>query len=366
MLLDHLASAPAAFAGMFQDPKNRWFAVYLLTSLVAAFVVFRLQTRHEPEAAERGFIAFVFPPDVYGHPSARVDYLFYVVNKLIFAGIYAAMAAVAITAAAAVTGALSAVTTVPLFAVGEVAATLVTTLLFALAFDFGLWLQHYLAHRVPLFWEFHKVHHSAEVLTPFTAGRVHPLDDLMSYLFGGLAGGLMFGLCQSAFGSQAVMLGVLQLNLVFFLFYLFGFHLRHSHVWLPYTGLLGRILVSPAHHQIHHSSAERHWDRNMGFIFAIWDWMFGTLHVPARRREEFSFGIGPAGEEREYRSLWALYALPFVKAARLLGRPRGLAEELGFVEGSEPAAQPASTVPLGASVAIGRSSREPHSAQEPS
>jgi len=29
---------------------------------------------------------------------------------------------------------------------------------------------------VPFLWEFHKVHHSANVLTPITAFRVHPVD----------------------------------------------------------------------------------------------------------------------------------------------------------------------------------------------
>ena len=31
-------------------------------------------------------------------------------------------------------------------------------------------------HRVPALWEFHKVHHSAEVLTPLTEWRQHPLE----------------------------------------------------------------------------------------------------------------------------------------------------------------------------------------------
>jgi hypothetical protein len=50
----------------------------------------------------------------------------------------------------------------------------------------------------------------------------------------------------------------------------------------------------------------------MGFIFAIWDWMFGTLWVPAREKEEFRLGLG--GEEREFSSMARLYLLPFVKS----------------------------------------------------
>ena len=37
--------------------------------------------------------------------------------------------------------------------------------------DFAATWAHYLQHRVPILWELHKVHHSAEVMTPITSGR---------------------------------------------------------------------------------------------------------------------------------------------------------------------------------------------------
>ena len=48
-----------------------------------------------------------------------------------------------------------------------------------LAADFGFFFGHYLGHKVPLLWEFHKVHHSAEVLSPLTNYRFHPLDRVL-------------------------------------------------------------------------------------------------------------------------------------------------------------------------------------------
>ena len=44
-----------------------------------------------------------------------------------------------------------------------------------LAYELGYWLNHYLSHRIAFLWEFHKVHHSATVLTPLTNFRVHPI-----------------------------------------------------------------------------------------------------------------------------------------------------------------------------------------------
>ena len=38
------------------------------------------------------------------------------------------------------------------------------TVLFFIAYDFGRFVAHSLLHDIPCLWQFHKVHHSAEVL----------------------------------------------------------------------------------------------------------------------------------------------------------------------------------------------------------
>ena len=55
-----------------------------------------------------------------------------------------------------------------------VSRTIITVMLF-LAYELGYWLNHYLSHRIAFLWEFHKVHHTATVLTPVTNFRVHPV-----------------------------------------------------------------------------------------------------------------------------------------------------------------------------------------------
>jgi hypothetical protein len=56
----------------------------------------------------------------------------------------------------------------------------------------------------------------------------------------------------------------------------------------------GRLFLSPAHHQIHHSDNPAHFDRNLGSSLAVWDWLFGTLYVPQRQPEKVSFGVEPS------------------------------------------------------------------------
>lgn len=300
-----------AFLALFVSPGDRWFVLYLATSLLLAYGVYRVQAARDPELAGEGFLGFAFPREIWSHPSTKLDVAFFVINKILFAALLAGTSVLAY-GIQGWTGALLAwIAPPPAMDVPVAVGVLVSTLAMILAFDFGLWLAHYLAHRVPALWEFHKVHHSVEVMTPFAAGRVHPVDDMLSYGMSGLLSGLCAGMCGWMLGDAAMVINAFQAHIVLLVFYLLGFHLRHSHVWVPYTGWVGRIFVSPAHHQIHHSAEERHWDRNMGFIFAVWDWMFGTLWVPAREQESFRLGIG--GEEKEFSSLGRLYLLPFSK-----------------------------------------------------
>jgi len=77
------------------------------------------------------------------------------------------------------------------------------------------------------------------------------------------------------------------------------------------------VLQSPAHHQIHHSTDPKHFNKNLGLGLSIWDWAFRTLYIPTRR-EALEFGLGE--ESREHDGVLKVLWLPFVKAGRLLRR----------------------------------------------
>jgi sterol desaturase/sphingolipid hydroxylase (fatty acid hydroxylase superfamily) len=315
------ANPVSAFVGMFQDPTNRWCVVYVSCSFIIGCCVFLFEARHDPKLKQEGLLRYLFPKHLYTHRSAVADYWFFVVNKLLFPLAFGALVAVSSWSVDTISAVLRAAATSPELPVPSSLAILITTVAAILAADFGLWFAHFLCHKVPVLWEFHKVHHSAEVLTPLTAGRVHPLDDAFNILVSAICGGAALAFCRFLFGEHARIFGVMQLNVVATVFFVFGFHLRHSHIWLPYRGIWGKLFVSPAHHQLHHSVAERHWDKNMGFVFAIWDWMFGTLYA-VDKREEVRVGMN-GHEEPEYHSVRAMYLLPFVKAWRRIRPDRG-------------------------------------------
>src|SRR5262245_38770486 len=265
-------------------PGERVYWLYLVSAFVFCIAIYFFKAK---APSLRGLLRYCLPRRVLLHRSALLDYRYFIVNRVVFGLLLLpALPAAALGAAIAMSTGLNVA-----FGPGTGFQSLfLQTLLSALALDLGLFLAHRLQHEVPLLWEFHKVHHSAEVLTPASAYRMHPVDDLVSMTLSGALGGLVVGVFQWLDPGNPGPLVLLGLHAAVFLYYLAGFNLRHSHVWLDYPAWLGRILISPAQHQIHHSAAPEHAGKNLGFIFTFWDAARGTLVRPARR-ERLVFGL---------------------------------------------------------------------------
>ncbi len=244
--------------------------------------------------------------------SARADWVFAAFN-ILFIGImfsWAVLSAVTVTDAVhmVLTDSFGTVIAPPL--PGWAATTIVTLLLY-FAFELGYFLDHLLKHKVPLLWHFHRVHHLAETLGPATFHRLHPVDTLIFYNIVALLTGGMSGLCAWAMPSideQTLWGANAALALVAFVIT----PLQHSHVWIPATGWLGRVVLSPAHHQLHHSDDPAHHNRNLGSTLALFDWLAATLIIPEKRRPRLVFGAGSYPVNPH--SLRGAWWQPFVEA----------------------------------------------------
>jgi len=173
--------------------------------------------------------------------------------------------------------------------------------------DFTRYWLHRFLHTIPVLWEFHKIHHSAKVLTPITFYRVHPVENLLFGFRYSLSIGLVTGVFIYFFGAMIDIYSILGVNILVFIFSLFGSNLRHSHVPFSYPKILENIFISPKQHQIHHST--KYFDKNFGGYLAIWDKMFGSLKL-SHEVKVLKFGLRK-NQMKDYDSILALLIRPF-------------------------------------------------------
>ncbi len=289
----------AGFAFLWNQLGKLFFSLgshFSLTSLVAALIV--AAGFYAAKLMRRGrrvrlkvLWRVLFPRHISGHRSNQADigYLFF--NTFVFGIMFGwAILSYQFLTNGIIAALIAMFGKIEPHAPALVANVTITAMLF-LAYELGYWFNHWLSHKVPFLWEFHKVHHSAEVLTPVTNFRVHPVYALIFANILAASAAIANGFGHYVFGDTAYQYAFNDTNLILVLFIHTYVHLQHSHVWMPFTGWLGRVLISPAHHQIHHSGNPKHFNRNFGSCLALWDWMFGTLYVPAKQREPLTFGF---------------------------------------------------------------------------
>ena len=92
-------------------------------------------------------------------------------------------------------------------------------------------------------------------------------------------------------------------------------HLRHSHLWIPFRG--SPASCSRARRTIRCTTPPipAHFDKNLGFALAVWDWAFGTLHIPAREREVQPTSASARNIE-DYATVGRSLARPFAQGRR--------------------------------------------------
>lgn len=149
----------------------------------------------------------------------------------------------------------------PVLRAWPLAVQVLVGLLFVDLLGYGL---HRAFHRRPL-WPLHAVHHSSPRLDWLSSIRVHPLNQILT---------------KVAEGSTLLLAGfdprVFAIVTPFLTFYAL---LLHADV--PWTfGPLRRVIASPMFHRWHHAADREAWDKNFAGLFAFWDVLFGTYHLP--------------------------------------------------------------------------------------
>ena len=167
-----------------------------------------------------------------------------------------------------------------------------------LIFDFAIWLQHVITHKIPILWRIHRVHHADRDIDVTTAIRFHPVEIALSML---LKIGLVYLLGPPALGIilfEIILNGTAMFN--------------HANIKLPLRvdAVVRQVLVTPDMHRVHHSIERHEHDSNYGFALSIWDRLFRTyIPQPERGHEEMTIGL-EWQDDRPSQLGWSL-ALPF-------------------------------------------------------
>ena len=168
--------------------------------------------------------------------------------------------------------------------------------------DFTLYIWHLLNHVVPLFWRFHRVHHSDMNMDVSTASRFHIGELLMS--------GLVRMMVVYALGIpfMAYMVFEILVNL--------SIQFHHSSIrinpWFEKIWVL--CFIPPSMHRVHHSVKIKERDSNYGVLFSFWDRFLGTL-TWGIDQAEILIGIG---SHRKFEKLGFLHMwlMPFTGKSR--------------------------------------------------
>lgn len=280
------------------DANKRIFYIYLLSSSIIAFI-YLLVNRDKRRVN--------LSSKLWLHPSAKIDYYYFFISNLIKIFLIFPIIISSKEIALQVIYFLS--DNFGLIRVDlpyELILVLFSTTLFVLS-DFTRYWLHRLLHDIPFLWEFHKVHHSAKVLTPLTFYRVHPVENILFGLRYVFTIGSVTGVFIYFFGAKIGLIEIFGVNIFLFLFSFLGSNLRHSHIAFSYPKILETIFISPFMHQIHHS--KKHFNKNYGGYLAIWDYIFRS-HCYSKDIGIIKFGLRKE-QMSEYNSVLKLLITPF-------------------------------------------------------
>lgn len=305
---------------------TRIYVLYLLSSVLIAFAIYVVKSRKSNEVeGERSFIGFLFPKKVWSHPSAWLDvrYFFFhqLVGHFLMLGLFAGSAALAYSWTIGDVSAQDPSAVQPLTGWKGTAVAFAYMTVFFLVSDFIGFYMHYLQHKIPILWQFHKVHHSAEVMHPLSNFREHPVDNFVYKITIGMGAGAVTGLFFRFMGYSPSLPSLLGVPILMFLFNVVGYNLRHSHIWLRWPGVWSKVFPSPAHHHVHHSCHPDHLDKNFAFMFPFWDVLFGTYVMPEDNKD-VKFGVTEKDRGKELNTCMKLYFIPFKDAWRVLRSPK--------------------------------------------
>lgn len=297
------------------NPQKRLFIGYLF----AAFFVAVIWLVFFEKLRIKQVLSRCFSKSIWWSTSSRLDYQLLLVNRFLFLILSPYLLAQMTVAGALFFQLHECFPARPqgLTQWSDYSVGVLFTLAFFIFDDFSRFYVHRLMHRIPLLWAFHKVHHSAEVLTPLTVLRTHPVEGVLFTLRTVLVQAVMIASFIFFFGERVTLVTVLGANFITVVFNMMGSNLRHSPIAVRYPRLIEKWFFSPAQHHIHHSVNHLHHDKNFGVFIALWDRLgHSFMHSQEANGDQTQLTFGLDNEQHQ--NLIQAYINPFKESASLV------------------------------------------------
>ncbi len=185
--------------------------------------------------------------------------------------------------------------------------------MYLLVFDAVDYAIHRAQHHFSWWWQLHALHHSQRQMTMWSDNRNHLLDNVFrDSIFVAVA--LLVGIAPAQFVAVVAATQLLE-------------SLSHANVRMSFGPLLGRVLVSPRFHRLHHAMGEGHESRgpgslgghNFAVLFPVWDVLFRSARFDDRYEPT---GIRDQLEGRDYGH--GFWAQQWLALQRIFNRRAGL------------------------------------------
>ncbi len=144
--------------------------------------------------------------------------------------------------------------------------------------DFCLYWVHRGMHRTGTMWRTHMFHHSIEHLWWLSGSRTS-----VTHLF-------LFAFPQVIIAYYLFGMSAWEAGIAFS----FGVVVNiwiHTNLWVS-SSPLEWLFITPNYHRVHHGSRGL-LQKNLGFVFTVWDRVFGTYADPRSMQKDFALGFVP-------------------------------------------------------------------------
>lgn len=264
----------------FTDPNKRIYWPYLVLCIVYA-LIFAVFSKVKMRS---------FGLNYWFHNSAKVDYIVWAFNYTLQIVVVPLIFINSLQLASLIYNwLLSTFGSAHTYNLNPAWGVVFYSLAFFILSDFTRFGLHMLMHKNRYLWNIHRMHHTAEILTPITFFRVHPFEMLLGHIRYLLVHAFVTGPFIYFYSDIFTFPTILGASFFVFLSNVLGGNLRHSHVPIGF-GIFEYLFISPKQHQMHHSKQMELQQSNYGSFFAFWDMLFSSWKS-SKGVKEIEYGL---------------------------------------------------------------------------